>query len=197
MSLEKTISRLRTQESRLKKVAIKLIYFTFLISLCIAEAGTAQNQRIGFIDSDIIMQNMPEYSGIEQRLGLLSENWRQEIRDMENEITELERDFEAREILFTTEIREQRLADINRKKTELERFIEDKFGPRGEYFTRQKELLQPIQRMVFDALTRIASRDGFDFVFDRADGTRFLFARQEWNLTEEVMLELGIDISRN
>lgn len=173
------------------------LYIIFFISVLCAEIGNAQNQRIGFIDSDIIMQNMPEYSGIEQRLALLSENWMQEIRESENEILDLERDFEAREILFTDEIREQRMAEINRKKTEVERYIEDKFGPRGEYFTRQKELLQPIQRLIFDALTRIASRDGFDFVFDRADGTRFLYARQEWNLTDEVMLELGIDNTRN
>lgn len=172
-------------------------YIIFLVFLLFNETGHAQNQRIGFIDSDVIMQSMPEYSGIEQRLVLLSENWRQEIREKEQEIFELERDFEAREILFTDEIREQRLNEINRKKTELERFIEDKFGPRGEYFSRQKELLEPIQRLIFDALTRIASRDGFDFVFDRTDGTRFLFARQEWNLTGEVMLELGIDNSRN
>jgi outer membrane protein len=178
---------------------VRLLFYIilFISPLFGPEAGLGQNQRIGYIDSDIIMQSMPEYSGIEQRLGLLSETWRQEIREMENEIADLERDFEAREILFTPEIREQRMTEINRKKTELERFIEEKFGPMGEYFTRQKELLMPIQRLVFDALTRVASRDGFDFVFDRADGTRFLFARQEWNLTEEVMLELGIDISRN
>jgi len=190
--------RFSAHDSDFTTQVAKHIFHTISI-FCVLSAGTiyAQNQKIGFIDSDLIMQQMPEYTGIEQRLSLLSETWRQEIREIENEIAELERDFEAREILFTSEIREQRLGEINRKKTELERLIEEKFGPRGEYFTRQKELLMPIQRLIFDALTRIASRDGFDFVFDRSDGTRFLYARQEWNLTEEVMLELGIDITRN
>jgi len=167
-----------------------------LCALC-AESVYAQNQKIGFIDSDLIMEHMPEYTGIEQRLNLLSENWQQEISSMENEIERLESDFEAREILFTDEIREQRLNEISRKKDELERFIEDKFGPNGEYFTRQKELLEPIQRSIFDALTRVASRESYDFVFDRADEVRFLFVREEWNLTEEVMLELGIEDVRN
>lgn len=178
-------------------MAKQISYIFVIICALSAEAIHAQNQKIGFIDSDVIMQGMPEYSGIEQRLQLLSENWRQEIRDMENEIVELERDYEAREILFTEEMREQRLAEINRKYDELERYIEEKFGPRGEYFTTQKELLDPIQRLIFDALTRIALRDGFDFVFDRTEDTRFLYARQEWNLTEEVMMELGINDVRN
>lgn len=173
---------------------IKGIYIAnlLILTMCIHDAH-AQTQKIGYIDSDIIMQSMPEYAGIEQRLSLLADGWRQEIGRMENEIEELERDFEAREILFTDDIREQRLNEINQRRNQLNNFIEEKFGPNGEYFTIQKELLEPIQRTIFNALSRVASRNAFDFVFDRAEDIRFLYARHEWNLTDEVMLELGID----
>jgi len=176
-----------------KKTAYILSLF-LCFSVALAEA---QNQKIGFIDSDEILRHLPEYSGIEQRLALLSDTWRREITEMEQEIDDLVRDFEAREILFTDDMRQQRLNEINIKRDELERYIENKFGPRGEYFTRQKELLEPIQRQIFDALTRVAERGSYDFVFDRSEDIRFLFVKQEWNLTEEVMLELGIDLARN
>ncbi|PWN05233.1 hypothetical protein DDZ15_15625 [Rhodohalobacter mucosus] len=157
----------------------------------------AQDQKIGFIDSEVILERMPEYSGVEQRLSNLSDTWNMEISALEQELEELETEFEAREILFTEEIREQRLEEINRKRDELNRYIEEKFGPDGEYFTRQKELLEPIQRQIFDALTLVANRGQFDFVFDRSQDTRFLFVRQQWNLTEDVMLELGIELAGN
>ena len=153
----------------------------------------AQNQKIGYIESDRIIQQMPGYSGIDQQLQVLSDNWQTEIRQMENELDELQRDFEAREILFTDEIREQRMSDIERKTRELEQFIQDRFGPEGEYFTRQKEFLEPIQRTVFDALYRVAEREDFDFVFDRSEDVRFLYAKQQWNLTDEVLIEMGIE----
>lgn len=172
---------------------IRVLTFTVLLLLTV-QLVHAQDQRIGFIDSDIIMQNMPEYSGIEQRLNLLSDNWQNDIREMESEIEELERDFEAREILFTDEVRQQRLTEIENLKQQRDRFVEDKFGPRGEYFRTQQDLLEPIQRQIFDALTRVATRNNYDFVFDRAQETRFLFTRQEWNLTERVMLEMGLDV---
>lgn len=156
-----------------------------------------QNQKIGFIDSETILERMPEYSGIEQRLSNLSDTWNVEIRALEQELEDLETEFEAREILFTEELREQRLEEINRKRDELNRYIEEKFGPQGEYFTRQKELLEPIQRQIFNALTLVANRGQFDFVFDRSQDTRFLFVRQQWNLTEDVMLELGIELTGN
>ena len=104
---------------------------------------------------------------------------------------------EAREILYTDEIREQRLNEIAQKRDELEQFAKEKFGPRGDYFTRQKELPEPIQRLIFDALTPVASHKNFDFVFDSTEDTRFLYARQEWNLTADVMLKLVIDDAGN
>lgn len=175
----------------------KCTYSLFFALLCFVDVADAQDQKIGFIDSDVIMQQMPEYSGIEQRLSLLSENWQQEIEEMEDEITELEREFEAREILFTEEIRQERLNEIEQKKEELDQYTEQRFGPQGDYYARQKELLEPIQRLVFDALTRVATRDSYDFVFDRSEDTRFLFVQEEWNLTEEVMIELGINETGN
>lgn len=172
-------------------------YLTICLVLLSFESVYSQNQKIGYIDSDIILQSIPEYNGIEQRLSLLSDSWRQEIARMERSIEDLENDFEAREILFTEEIRAQRLSEIEDQRNQLDRYIEEKFGPNGDYFSRQKELLEPIQRSIFEALSRVANRLDYDFVFDRADDIRFLYAGQEWNLTQLVMLEMGIDETRN
>jgi len=171
----------------------RLIPILFL-ALSVSSSALAQNQKIGFIDSDIIMENMPEYSGIEQRLNLLSEGWENDIREIENEIDDLEEDFAAREILFTDEMREERRNEIRTLQRQRDQLVQDKFGPQGEYFRTQKELLEPIQRQVFQALSAVAERENYDFVFDRAEDTRFLFTKPEWNLTENVMLELGMDV---
>lgn len=170
-------------------------FITSILLLLIVSVsnGTAQDQKLGFIDTDVIMQNMPEYSGIEQRLSLLSEGWREEISDLEQKIEEREQDFEAREILFTEEVRQQRLNEIETLRQQRDRMVEDKFGPQGEYFTTQESLLEPIQRQIFEALNVVARRQNFDFVFDRAQETRYLFIREEWNITEDVMLEMGMD----
>lgn len=176
---------------------LKISKVTFALLFLVTISATAQqNQKFGYVDSDFILERMPEYSGIEQRLNILSEAWRDELREMDNEIEELEEDFETREILYTEDIRQQKLNEIEALKREKEMFMEQKFGPEGEYFEQQKELLEPIQRKIFDAINKIAIRDGYDFVFDRSEDIRILYARNEWNLTEEVLLELGIDVSR-
>lgn len=170
-----------------------LLLFTFLMETELI----AQNQKIGFVDSEFIIEQMPEYAGIEQRLNLLSESWRDEIREMEREIERLKEEFNAREVLFTDEIRELRLAEISTLESNTEQHIQEKFGPDGEFFQRQRELLEPVQRQLFDAVNQVANREGFDFIFDRTEDVRFLFARSEWNITEDVLIELGIQIDQN
>lgn len=171
----------------------RLPFALLLICVLTTAESLAQDQKFGFIDSEVIMQNMPEYSGIEQRLNLLSEGWRDEIRELEQEIEQRMDDFEAREILFTDDVRQQRINEIENMRQQRDRLVEERFGPQGEYFSTQESLLEPIQRQIFEALDRVARRQNFDFVFDRSQETRFLFVREEWNLTEDVMLEMGID----
>jgi outer membrane protein len=167
-----------------------------LICLCILPFGVAaQPQRIAYVDSELILSRMPEYTGLDQRLRTSVQEWNQELTAMKAEIDRLEQEFNAREILFTAEVRQQRLADIQTKKRAREQFEQARFGPEGEYFRLQQQLLEPIQRRVMLAIEKIAQRDGYDFVFDRSGDYLFLYTRSQWNISDEVLLELGIRIT--
>lgn len=157
--------------------------------------AAAQPQRIAYVDSEYILSRMPEYTGLDQRLRTLVQEWNQELNAMTAEIDRLEQEFNAREILFTPEVRQQRLTDIQTKKRAREQFEQARFGPEGEYFRQQQQLLEPIQRRVMLAIEKIAQRDGYDFVFDRSGDFLFLYTRSQWNISDEVLLELGISIT--
>lgn len=172
---------------------IRKEFITGLIVLSLAPAVLGQQQKIGYINSDEILSRMPEYEGIDQQLRVVAQEWRNEMQDMAEEIEQLEEEFDSREILYTDEEREEKRQEINRKKQELEEYRNQKFGPEGDYYIEQQELLEPIQRKIFDAIERIADEEGFDFVFDRASNTSMLFSDPQWNLNEEVLLELGIE----
>lgn len=154
----------------------------------------AQNQRIGFIDSEFILSKIPEYDGVDQRLRQLVTTWNDEIAELEREIAELQDDFRAKEILFTPDVKREREQEINNKKRELERYINTRFGPDGDYYKQQRDLLEPIQRKVVEAVGKVASRDGYDFVFDRHGDIVFFYSRTQWDLSIEVLLELGIQV---
>lgn len=168
-----------------------------LIGLMLAGAtqmSLAQNQKIGFYDSEFILQQIPEYSGIQQQLDLVSSQWKEQLNELEEEIVALQDDYEAKEILYTEDIRNQKRAEIEQKKKDKERYLAQKFGPEGEYFTRQKELLEPIQRQIFTAVRAVAEQQNFDFIFDRASDINMVYGNNDFNINEDILLELGIDI---
>ena len=84
------------------------------------------------------------------------------------------------------------LKDKNRKLHYT--FLNNKFGPDGEYIQNQNELLEPIMRQIFTAVSEVAKKQGFDYVFDRSGDIYLVYARSEWNLNDAILIELGIDI---
>lgn len=172
----------------------KVLYVLMVGGLLLCETVYSQNQAIGFYESDIVLENIPEYEGVTQQLELLSSGWKEEINRLENEIEEMEENFSAKEILYTDEIRNQKKQEITQKKQQKDTYLAQKFGPEGEYFTRQRELLEPIQRQVFTAVRAVAKRKDFDFVFDRSGDIYMVYAKNEWDVTNDILRELGIEI---
>lgn len=167
--------------------------FCLLLAFTLVFAtGAKAQQKTGYVDTDFLVSQIPEYQSIQQQLRSLSQQWRAELEEMQQEIETLKEDFAAREILYTEEIRNQKKQEINNKIQQRQQYLEQKFGSEGDYFQQQKELLEPIQRKVFEAITVVAEREGFDFILDRTQNNDILFAREQWNLNDEVLSELGI-----
>jgi outer membrane protein len=175
-----------------------LTFAALLIGLTgFSNEAFSQNQRIAYIDSDFILSKIPEYTGIDQRLRQLVNSWNEEIEEMEREIEDLQEDFRAKEILYTPEVRREREQEISNKKRDLERYINNRFGPEGDYYRQQRDLLEPIQRKVVEAVSKVAERDGYDFVLDRSGDYVFFYSRPQWDISVEVLLEMGIQVDEN
>lgn len=168
---------------------------TLLFGLIMTE--DLQAQDFAHIDSDYILSQVPEYEGVEQRLETLAEGWSEEINEMEREIENLREEFEAREILFTPEVREQRQEEIDAKVREKEQFIESIYGPDGEYYRQQEELLEPIQQQVLEAVIEVAERNNYDYIFDRSGDYIFLYANRSLDVSNEVLREMGIQVEED
>ncbi|TNE71954.1 OmpH family outer membrane protein [bacterium] len=173
---------------------LKKSIFILILLLGFSALSKAQNQKIGYIDSEYILSKIPEYSGIGERLSILSQQWKKELDEIQKVITDLEKDYEAKSILFTDDVKQTKLKEIEVQKQKLDQFRTAKYGPNGEYFKKQQELLEPLQQHILEAVNKIALRDNYDYIFDRTGDYLFLFTKPQWNLSDEVLLELGIEV---
>lgn len=174
---------------------------TLLLGVLLLGAGlgttapAAAQQRIGYIDSEYILNQTPEYATVQQKIDRLEEEWRQEIDTKRDEVDELTREFQARELLYTDEERQAKREAIEAARQEVKQLRTRYFGPNGELYSRQQELMRPIQERVLTAVDQVATAQGYDFVFDKSGDFLFMFAREQYDLSDDVLRELGIDVS--
>jgi outer membrane protein len=155
--------------------------------------GRAQ-QKIGYVDTEYVLGEMPEYATVQQKLDKLEQQWRQEVQKKRKEVRRLEQEFEARELLYTEEERKRKQEAIDQARSEVEQLRQRYFGPEGELYSRQKQLMRPIQQRVLEATESVATEDGYDYVVDKKGEVLFLYAREEHNLSDRVLRELGINV---
>jgi len=167
------------------------------LGLVIGGSGLAQaQQRIGHVDTEYILNQMPEYATVQQKLDQLERRWRKEIEKQEQRVDELEKEFEAREVLYTEAERQRQQKAIAAAKEKVERLRQQYFGPDGDLYTRQQELMRPLQERILEAAERVASSAGYDYILDTKGDTLFLFARDDHSLSDRVLQELGINVDQ-
>ena len=176
--------------------ACRLACAAGLLGVLLAPAAAQAQQQIGHIDSEYILNQMPEYATVQQKLDQLEQQWRSEIQAKKERVEELRQEFQARELLYTDEERARKQEAIAQAQQEVEQLRERYFGPDGELYSRQKQLMRPIQERVLAAVDEVSTTRGFDYVFDKSGDFVFMFARDEYDLSDPVLRELGINVER-
>lgn len=175
--------------------------WSFVIALGVLTALLAApvnaQQRIAHVDSDYVLSRTPEYATVQQQIDRLAQGWRTEIDERRRSVDELFREYQARELLYTTEERQRKRDEILRSEDELERLRMRYFGPEGELFQQQDNLMRPIQERVLEAIEEVAQREGYDYVMDLGGDFLFLYAREQNDISDEVLSALGLDIDNN
>lgn len=152
----------------------------------------ANAQTYAFIDSDYILKNVPEYVEAKERLDKMAERWTKEIEERYEVIKTKKSNFEREEVLLPKEEREKRKSEIEKLEKDAIDLQTQHFGSEGDYFQKRQELVKPIQDRVFTAMKKVAKREGYSFVFDKANQSNLVYAEKEFDMSDSVLEEMGI-----
>ncbi|RKY94800.1 MAG: OmpH family outer membrane protein [Ignavibacteriae bacterium] len=172
----------------MRKLSFLLI---ILISFC-TSAGFAQ-LKIGYVDSDTIMDNLPDVLDARQELDALITEWQNELRRLEADWKTKYEDYEKRKLIMTEQTRADTETELVALEEEIAQFREKKFGASGELFQKQDELMNPVQNKIFTAIQELAEEEELDFVFDRSGDIMLLYANEEFDLTARVIEKLSLE----
>jgi outer membrane protein len=157
---------------------------------------TASAQRFAYVDTEYILDLMPEYRSSQKQLEQLSEDWQKELEKKQVAIDKMYRDLQAEQVLLTEELRKKREQEIKDKEKELKDYRNEKFGYEGELFKKRQELVKPIQDKVFDAVQKIAKQNALDFIFAKSSELIMLYSNAKYDKSDEVLSELGVAVNK-
>jgi len=149
-------------------------------------------QRFGYIDTDFVLNKMPDYKKAQGEINQLSEAWEKEIQDMAKKIEGMYSAYQAEQVLLTEEMRKERTTAIQKKETELKEYQKKVFGFEGLYFLKKQELIKPIQDKVWDAVDKIAKKNNLAIVFDKSGELVMIYTDPRYDYTDFVLDELGL-----
>ena len=160
----------------------------FAVALLLAAATLTQAQsKIGHINSEAIMQTLPEAIDAQKTLDQLVSQWEGELQKMQADWKKKFDDYDKRKLILTDQAR----ADAERELRELDQSISDyrnkKFGQNGELFQKQNDVMKPIQNKIFKVLEEIAKEENYDYVFDKSGEILLLYANDKNDLTQKVI----------
>ena len=172
---------------------MKFTLISLFVFLPIISSVSIAQLKIGYVDSDTIMDNLPDVQDARQKLDALIQEWQNELKDLESNLKTKKDDYEKRKLIMTGETSTEALAEITKLDKEIADYRDKKFGASGELFQKQDELMKPIQNKIFNTIKEVASEEDLDFVFDRSGDIIFLYAKEEYDLTTKVLEKLKLE----
>ena len=149
-------------------------------------------QRFGYIDTDFILNKMPEYKKAQDEINQLSQAWEKEVQDMQKKIEGMYAALQAEQVLLTEEMKKERTDAIQKKEAELKEYQKKVFGFGGLFFLKKQELIKPIQDKVWDAVDKVCKENNLAIMFDKAGELVMIYTDPRHDYTDFVLDQLGL-----
>ena len=166
-----------------KYFAISILLLSFVFEASAQTRGV----KIGYIDMEYILQNVPDYAEANNQLEQKVQKWKQDIEAKKVEIAKLKDALKTEKALLTKELIDEREEEIKFQEDELLDFQQKRFGPNGDLMTQKAVLVKPIQDQVFNAVQDIAELKKYDFIFDKSSDLTMLFSAKRHDISDQVV----------
>ena len=167
---------------------MKITQFTILSTILFSMAFS--EIKIGYVDSSEIMNNFEEVRQVQVDLEKEQKRLEAEFNDLVYSLDSLKQDYDRQRLLMSDTRRNEKETEIANKEKSIQKFQLDKFGPEGEIYRKQNQLLKPVLGKIDEAIQKVGNERGYDFILDAMSGA-LLYALDSHNLTEDVMEELS------
>jgi len=169
---------------------MKNLFLTFFLTLFVAEQASAQ--RFAFVDTDYLLNQIPEYRSAQKEIDQMSDQWQKEVEAKYMEIEKMYKTYQVEKPLLTASDRKKREEQIISKERETKSYQNKIFGFEGELFKEKEKRIKPIQDKIYTAIQKVAKDNALDFIFDKGGQMSMLYTNAKFDKSDAVLDELGV-----
>ena len=148
----------------------------------------AQTQKIGYVDSQVILTQYPAAIKAQGDLDALTNLWSAKLDSMTTQYQQALGDYSKQ---GNTMPQDQQLAaqqKIAAMEQNIMNFRRQKFSqPDGEIYAKQEEIFAPVKKSIYAAIQSVAVEEGMKFVFDKSGDILLLYADAAYDITFKVL----------
>jgi outer membrane protein len=170
---------------------MKNIFKLFLIAVFLFGGSmvNAQELKFGHIDSRELLLSMPESDSAQAKMQKLSEDYQQQMEEMNVELNKKYDDYLQNRDTYTELIRQTKEADIQEMQQRIANFEQ---MAQQDLQTQQQKIMQPILEKANNAVKEVAQENGFIYIFDVGSGNPVYWSEQSVDILPLVKTKLGI-----
>jgi outer membrane protein len=150
------------------------ILIVALAALMLVPSAFAQQQKIGYVNSSKIFQELPAAQDAQRRIDALGKPIQDSLEAMQRDLQARYEDYQKREALLNEAAKkaeQQKLIDLERRANE---YRVAKLGNDGELARETEKLLAPLRDRIRNAITVVAKEEKYSFVFDKTESIQIL-----------------------
>ena len=156
-----------------------------LLALVAFAAPLRAQQKIAYVDIAAIMKALPDAQEAQRKLDLATEGWQKELEALEKDWQQKFNDYDKRKLILTDQGRANAERDLQELDRRIMDFRDKKFGQNGELFSKEDELMRPIQNIVFEQVKQLAVELGYDLIFDKSSSVGLIYGKESLDLTKQ------------
>ena len=150
-------------------------------------AAIASAQNYAVVNSEKIFKSIDQYNQAITQLDQMANDYQKQVDAKFEEVEKIYNAYMARRAQLSQASQQANEENILKLEQEAQKYQEAIFGTDGELMKKRLELIQPIQKKVFDTIKKYAEQKGYDMIIDISQNATMLYYSSKADKTTELI----------
>ena len=160
-----------------------------ICAICGFTTASAQAPKFGHVNSQEIIQAMPEYTKAKTEIEALTTQYEADLKSMQDELQKKAEAFDKEQATLPDNIKQRRQTELQDMYQKIQQSYQDNQQALAK---AQQEKMQAITTNVVDAIKAVGQAGGYVYIMEMGAGIPYISTTLSTDVTAQVKQKLGL-----